>query len=297
METNVLVLHTTEGRSLPDYSGGSVAPNLTALPDVSKKKISWYQHFDIDRSSRALVNLSGGVETNTLNVVQLELVGTCSPSTHVSWGNAAHIYWPEAPDWALEQVADFMSWLHAEHNVPMTAPSRAKWVAYPDSYGPGGQRMSQSDWLAFKGVCGHEHVPENVHGDPGSLDITRLLAYTKDTSDDTGTGTQTGGQTPIVTLTKVDLSKLAKAARIDPDAKQGHQTYATGTRLVEKALVKLKYLSSKYGSDGSFGSKTVDAYAAYQHHLGYRGSDANGIPGKNSLVQLGKDTKLFSYTA
>lgn len=99
MEVNVVVLHTTEGRSLPDYQGGAVAPNLTAVPDLAARRLKWYQHFDIDISSRALANLRGGVETNTLNVCQVELVGTCAPETHTKWktSDKAHVYWPKPP--------------------------------------------------------------------------------------------------------------------------------------------------------------------------------------------------------
>ncbi|PSM41888.1 N-acetylmuramoyl-L-alanine amidase [Streptomyces dioscori] len=189
MQVNVVVLHTTEGSTLPGYGGGSSAPNLTAVPDLAARKLKWYQHFDIETSSRALVNLSGGVETNTLNVCQVELVGTCDPKTHTKWKAAgrAHIYWPDAPDWALQAVARFLSWMHEEHGVPLSGPKA--WPAYPTSYANGGgQRMSGAKWKAFKGVCGHMHVPENVHGDPGAIDFARILKYAKadlDVDDDT----------------------------------------------------------------------------------------------------------------
>ncbi|MER5182405.1 peptidoglycan-binding protein [Streptomyces sp. NPDC002896] len=180
MEVNVVVLHTTEGRTLPGYGGGSLAPNLTAVPDLGAKKLKWYQHFDIETSSRALVNLRGGVETNTLNVCQVELVGTCDPKTHAKWKAAGqdHVYWPDAPDWALRGIARFLSWMHEEHGVPLSGPKQ--WPAYPASYGnAGGQRMTGAQWTAFKGVCGHMHVPENVHGDPGAIDFSRILKYAK----------------------------------------------------------------------------------------------------------------------
>jgi hypothetical protein len=180
MEVNVVCLHTTEGRTLPTYGGGASAPNLTAVPDFGAKRLKWYQHFDIDRSSRALVNLSGGVQTNTLNVVQVELTGTCDPATHRKWQAAgqAHIYWPEAPDWALNDVADFLAWANTQHGVPLVGP--AKWPAYPTSYANGGgQRMTFTEWEGFKGVCGHMHVPENTHGDPGAIDFARLIALAK----------------------------------------------------------------------------------------------------------------------
>jgi hypothetical protein len=188
MEVNVVVLHTTEGRTLPTYSGGALAPNLTAVPDLAAKRLRWYQHFDIETSSRALANLRGGVETNTLNVCQVELVGTCDPKAHTKWKAAgkSHIYWPDAPDWALQGVARFLAWMHEEHGVPLSGPSA--WPAYPSSYGSRqGQRMSGKKWTAFKGVCGHMHVPENDHGDPGAIDFARLVKYAKadlDVGDD-----------------------------------------------------------------------------------------------------------------
>jgi hypothetical protein len=184
MEVNVVVLHTTEGRSLPTYGGGGSAPNLTAVPDFAGRRLRWYQHFDIDISSRALVNLAGGVQTNTLNVCQVELVGTCDPATRTQWVKAGKvqdkdfIYWPEAPDWALAGVAEFLRWMNAQHGVPLTGPSR--WPAYPTSYASAaGQRMTFTQWGAFKGVCGHMHVPENTHGDPGAIDFAKLIALAK----------------------------------------------------------------------------------------------------------------------
>ncbi|RPF36527.1 hypothetical protein [Streptomyces sp. TLI_185] len=185
MEVNVVVLHTTEGRTLPDYEGGRMAPNLTAVPDLKAQKLTWYQHFDIDVSSRALVNLPGGVETNTLNVCQAELVGTCNPVTHQKWRDAGkgHLYWPEAPQWALRELARFLAWMHEEHDVPLSGPKL--WPPYPKSFGSrAGQRMSGHEWNAFNGVCGHTHVPENQHGDPGAIDFDGLIRFAKAALDD-----------------------------------------------------------------------------------------------------------------
>lgn len=185
MEVNVVVLHTTEGRSLPDYQGGATAPNLTAVPDLATGKLKWFQHFDIDISSRALANLRGGVETNTLNVCQVELVGTCDPKTHAKWtaSGKGHVYWPKAPEWALRGVARFLAWTHLHHDVPLRGPTL--WPAFPKSFGNGGgQRMSHTSWNAFKGVCGHMHVPENDHGDPGAIDFDELLGFAKSAAQD-----------------------------------------------------------------------------------------------------------------
>ncbi|MEU3281570.1 N-acetylmuramoyl-L-alanine amidase [Streptomyces antibioticus] len=281
MEVNAVVLHTTEGRSLPDYGGGASAPNLTAVPDFAAKKLRWFQHFDIDVSSRALVNLRGGVETNTLNVVQVELVGTCDPGTHQKWGSTPHIYWPEAPDWALHDVADFLRWTHDEHGVPLVGP--AKWPPYPTSYANGGhQRMSYAEWNAFRGVCGHMHVPENTHGDPGAIDFTRLLQIAKTDPEPAPPVTEP------TTKPKVSLAHIIAAARKDPAATQGHTTHKTEVLLVERALKAEGLLAAKW-VDGSFGTKTVAAYARWQRSAaggGFTGTDADGIPGKTSLKLL-----------
>lgn len=87
----------------------------------------------------------------------------------------------------------------------------------------------------------------------------------------------------------VDLSKLVAAARSNPAASGAPVTYA-GVRTVEAALVDAGLLAKKF-SDGHFGSVTVAAYAAWQRSKaggGYRGTAADGIPGKASLTALGK---------
>lgn len=180
MESNVIVWHSTEGTSLPGYAGGAEAPNFTAKPDFAAKKLVWFQHFDFDTSSRALVNLAGGVQTNTLNVCQVEIVGTCDQTTHAKWVKAgyAHLYTPELPDWAVRDLAAFAKWAHDQHGVPLT--SAVTFKAYPGSYGTSnGVRMSAAKWNAYTGHCGHQHVPENLHGDPGLLPMAAILTAAK----------------------------------------------------------------------------------------------------------------------
>lgn len=208
MESNVGVVHTTEGTSLPSYDGGVSAPNATAVPDFKNKKLVWYQHYDVDRSSRALVNKSGGVETNTLNAFQVELVGTCDPAKRVSWGSKKagvdYIYWPEAPDWALKGVGEMVHWLDVNHHIP--AKSSVVWKAYPASYGNSSVRLSGAEWTKYYGWLGHQHVPENDHGDPGNIDFARVLAHAN------GTVTAPAPKPPTkenpVALSDTDVKKI-----------------------------------------------------------------------------------------
>ncbi|MFJ1700348.1 N-acetylmuramoyl-L-alanine amidase [Streptomyces sp. NPDC088252] len=83
----------------------------------------------------------------------------------------------------------------------------------------------------------------------------------------------------------VDLSRLISAAKNDPPKKGTPVSYA-GVRGVEDALVK-EGLLNKTLADGHYGSATKDAYSAWQRRLGYRGTDADGTPGRTSLIKLG----------
>ncbi|MEG8275785.1 N-acetylmuramoyl-L-alanine amidase [Streptomyces sp. AHA2] len=99
---------------------------------------------------------------------------------------------------------------------------------------------------------------------------------------------------PKPTKPTVDLSKLVAAAKSNPAAKGTPVTYS-GVKTVEAALVDAGLLSKRY-SDGHFGTTTIAAYAKWQNKLGYRGKDADGIPGKTSLTRLG-DRYGFEVTA
>lgn len=89
-------------------------------------------------------------------------------------------------------------------------------------------------------------------------------------------------------LPSVDMEAVIKAAQIDPRRADSAITPGSGdsVRLVEQALDAKGLLAPAY-VDGHFGTKTVEAYAAYQRSLGYTGLDASGLPGQGSLRQLG----------
>ncbi len=181
----VLVLHTTEGNGWPAYASGGEAPTMTYWAQ-NPQSLSWRQHFRINESSRALMNKAGGVSTNTAGTVQVELIGTCDQATANRIPGI--MYWPTAPDWALQGLADFVAWLGRDWGLPLVSTPRP-WLAYgpdsrrpgitPASYGNSPARMSFDEWNAFSGICGHQHVPENDHGDPGNFPIGRLLQLAK----------------------------------------------------------------------------------------------------------------------
>ncbi|MGR3875818.1 GH25 family lysozyme (plasmid) [Streptomyces graminifolii] len=103
-------------------------------------------------------------------------------------------------------------------------------------------------------------------------------------------GAANSGSTPS-TVPTVSLSRLIKAAKTDPGAKQGHQTYRAGVEIVEAALLAeglFAKVDKPYARDGSFGKVTVQVYKKWQQQLHFSGKDADGIPGLVSLTALGK---------
>jgi hypothetical protein len=180
--TMVAALHTTEGMGWPSYRGGSIAPNYTGMPPIGFRRGHWRVHFPDEKSSRALENDPGGVETNTMNVVQFELIGTCDPAHEVSWGKLRagrdYVYWPKANGRQRRWLARILADMHRRHGLNLHP--QVEFKAYPLSYGSdNGVRLTFEQWHKFAGVLGHQHVPENVHGDPGNIAIRSILYWAR----------------------------------------------------------------------------------------------------------------------
>jgi hypothetical protein len=88
----------------------------------------------------------------------------------------------------------------------------------------------------------------------------------------------------------VDLSVLVQAAKADPHRPQGETTAGAtdDVKRVEAALYIEGLLDEKFAFDGSFGSKTLSAYAAWQRKIGMPTRTEHGLPGLESLRRLGK---------
>jgi hypothetical protein len=104
------------------------------------------------------------VETNRRSAIQIE----------IAW-KAAEI--DQLPEAMVERLWDWMRWVETQTGVQRSV--------YPKFYGQEASglhsvsRMTNDEWNAFDGWCGHQHVPENVHWDPGKLDIDKLLRITR----------------------------------------------------------------------------------------------------------------------
>lgn len=151
------VLHTTEGTS---YVGAKAAyKKNNSAPHFTVRGSDVWQHVPLNRAARSLQNRSGGVETNRMSAVQIEVVGRAAK-----------------PDWDHDTITAtrlLMWWLESELGIRPEAP---RFLSYPASYGlDAPQRMTAAAWKRWDGWCGHQHVPENSHGDPGSIPLTTLL--------------------------------------------------------------------------------------------------------------------------
>lgn len=146
-----LVWHTTEGTSLPRYSGD--APHFTFDPRTNEL----WQHIGIDRAAAALMHPQGTVETNHAHAIQVELIGFAKDTA--TW-----------PDSYYRNIAALARWIEKNAGVPRRAG-----VHFTAGGGRQAARLSPAGWLAYAGHCGHEHVPSNFHWDPGQFRIGKVL--------------------------------------------------------------------------------------------------------------------------
>jgi hypothetical protein len=169
-----LLLHSTEGYSISGavaaYTKNNSWPTLTV--DCPRRLV--VEHLPLDTAARALRNEAGGVQTNREGtiLVQVEMMGFAADPTTIGS--------PDDLDWFGREV---VRPIHELVGVPLACS--VPFVAYPASYGTGAaQRLSAGAWDAYSGLLGHQHAPENSHGDPGAIDIGRILAAAGRQEDD-----------------------------------------------------------------------------------------------------------------
>lgn len=163
----MICLHSTEtgDHGWPGYSGGQSAPHFTIDPLTGEAR----QHVSLAYAARALKNPSGGVETNRGGPVQIEIIGTCDPERR---GDKGWTFLPDHDGW--DALGALCADIAAACGIPLD--TAVSWKPYPGSYGTSAsQRLSPSAWKSYRGVLGHQHVPENDHGDPGNIDIQAIL--------------------------------------------------------------------------------------------------------------------------
>lgn len=235
------VLHSTEGGS---YAGARAA--YVANGSNPHVTLSWengrpqgWQHTPLDRASCALRNAAGGVQTGRDGAIQIELVGTADKRMA-----RRLLYVEDFPVDYLDWIALIMRRIETATGIPARSPAM---VAYPGSYGlRAPQRMSGHAWNAWRGWCGHQHVPENTHGDPGLLAIDYLL----------------GRAAEPTTTSEEDIMRR-------------------GDRGAEVTVLqwRLAAVGQDPGpADGQFGPATAAAVKAYQASHGYTQTGVADLP-------------------
>lgn len=164
-----LVLHTIEGGMQAAIDGvfkpkPCYCPHLT----VSLKARRVAQHVRFSWASAALANDPGGVETNRWRAIQIEIEGWSAKSA-------------ERTDEEIEFLGEVIAAI-VEAGVPINLDHVAQFVgaeAGTIAVKNSKYRMTPEQWRTFDGVCGHQHVPENEHWDPGHLDVQAAVDHAK----------------------------------------------------------------------------------------------------------------------
>ncbi|MEV4858914.1 N-acetylmuramoyl-L-alanine amidase [Streptomyces ossamyceticus] len=135
---------------------------------------------------------------------------------------------------------------------------------------------------------GAESVIRHLDWQPGKVDPLGIDWAAMRKRIATRLGSKPPAPTPPPAAPTVSLKRLRTAALSDPERSGSPVTYK-GVAIVEAALVDRGMLEKPY-SDGHYGTATVRAYARWQRSKeggSYRGADADGIPGRDSLRKLG----------
>lgn len=165
-DPEVGVLHTTESRGqFRPQAGRYFGKAPGSYPNATISRGTIYEHIPANRSSRALKNLPGGVETNKRGTYQIE----------IDW-NSADV--ANCPADTMAAVRAQMAWVSSVTSIPLTCS--VTFHPYPVTtpgvrYGSEPWRLSFDAWRRYRGWLGHQHAPENSHGDPGGIDIAYLL--------------------------------------------------------------------------------------------------------------------------
>jgi hypothetical protein len=262
-----IVVHTTETLGWPGYAGGATCPHFTVR--WNGKTLEVRQHVPLNVASRALRNPPGGVQTNRDSAFQIEVVGTCDA------GGASHkagaFLWDTASDAALKALGQFIGRLARETGTSLVVAK--SWVDYPTSYGSGGQRFSLSQWDNFSGVCGHQHVPENTHGDPGAMNVPKALTLA-------GYNPITGKPRPIPVPERHPKFPLPRGhwfgsrTSTNPRSHSGYEG-ATDRQALRTWQARMRKRGWKIDVDGLYGPQTRSVAMRFQKSKGL--PDTGGI--------------------
>lgn len=144
-----LVLHTTEGGSYPNW-GYNKSSHVTIHP----RQRTWRQHRRLDQPAWTLKAPAGAVSTNSMGAIQIEIIGYAATIKDLDGDDLAYLI-------------GFIRFILAQTGIQSTCTVL---FGGPETAGVNGtRRMSAAAWTAYRGILGHQHVPNNDHWDPGDI--------------------------------------------------------------------------------------------------------------------------------
>lgn len=167
-----LLLHTTEGGSYVSarsaYHRNGFSPHVTAgVHRQDSDRVSAWQNVLFNERATTLGEDPGGIRVGRDYVIQIEMIGYADRTVAQRNGHS-HLYIHNWADWYIEGLAKVCNDILDQVGIPRQ--STVDWVEYPASYGKNAsQRLSTAAYDAYEGILGHQHAPENSHGDPGNL--------------------------------------------------------------------------------------------------------------------------------
>lgn len=144
-----LVLHTTEGGSYPNW-GYNKSSHVTIHP----RQRTWRQHRRLDQPAWTLKAPAGAVSTNSMGAIQIEIIGYAATIKDLDGDDLAYLI-------------GFIRFILAQTGIQATCTVL---FGGNETAGVNGKyRMSAAAWTAYRGILGHQHVPNNDHWDPGDI--------------------------------------------------------------------------------------------------------------------------------
>lgn len=137
-----IVWHTTEGSTAAGAFGAYKATGAYPHFTLGEDGVA-YQHLPLSQYATALQHI-GPYETNRANAIQVEIVGFASESG--GWSDRRYA-----------EIAALARHIEDKFNVKRDAK-----VSFDHP-----SRLSGSAFVNYEGHCGHVHVPNNSHYDPG----------------------------------------------------------------------------------------------------------------------------------
>lgn len=157
----------------------------------------------------------------------------------------------------IENAAQLLAWLHATYNTPLISTDD------PNGQGLGWHGMGGDAW------GGHFDCP----GEPIKAQRPQILARAAEILNQPKPPAPPQGN-PGQPRQLVTIDGLV----------YGYGAGGSQVSQVQRLLINQNF--DPQGVDGIWGDHTSAAYSAWQHKLGFTGSDANGVPGQVSMRKL-----------